>query len=302
MTAELVGHFQHGSPEWHAARMGGIGGSEIAAVLGLSKWESHFSLWHRKQALIPDRPTNPDQEWGTRLEPVILQAFADNHPELVVDTNPGTWRNTDRPWQIANPDALAATRTTVNELTAPLAWTGEWVVVEAKNVNDRVAWEWDDGVPPYYLAQVRWYLDVFGLDRAIICALFGGSDYAEFEVTPDPDDTQLLRDAGADFMRSLAEGRRPDIDSHTETYTALRHLPDGLIDDKVEIPQELANQYEEALAMVEKWQDAKRLAASLMLDAIGNHRGATSGGRTIATRALRKGTNTTHSLKPARTL
>jgi putative phage-type endonuclease len=297
MTAELVGHFEHGLPEWHQARMGGIGGSEIAAVLGLSKWESHFSLWHRKQTLIPDRPDNPDTEWGTRLEPVILQAFADRHPELVVDTRPGTWRNTDRPWQIANPDALAGPAD-----PPPGSGRVRTTVVEAKNVNDRVAWEWDDGPPPYYLVQVRWYLDVFGLDRAIICALFGGSDYQEFEVVPDPDDTQLLREAGADFMASLREGRRPDIDSHAETYTALRHLPDGLIDDKVEIPQELANQYEEALAMVEKWQDAKRLAASLMLDAIGNHRGATSGGRTIATRALRKGTNTTHSLKPARTL
>jgi putative phage-type endonuclease len=295
MTAELVGHFKHGSPEWHAARMDGIGGSEIAAILSLSKWESHFSLWHRKQGRIPDRPENPDTEWGTRLEPVILQKFRDVHPELAVDTRPGTWRNTDRPWQIANPDALA------------IGWDVEVghdaeVVVEAKNVNDRVAFEWDDGPPPYYLIQVRWYLDVFSLDRAIIAALFGGSDYQEFEVTPDPDDTHLLRQAGADFMRSLREGRRPDIDSHAETYTALRYLPDGLIDDKVEIPQELANQYEEALAMVEKWQDAKRLAASLMLDAIGNHRGAKVGARTIATRALRKGTNTTHSLKPARTL
>jgi putative phage-type endonuclease len=171
MTAELVGHFEHGLPEWHQARMGGIGGSEIAAVLGLSKWESHFSLWHRKQTLIPDRPDNPDTEWGTRLEPVILQAFADRHPELVVDTRPGTWRNTDRPWQIANPDALAGPAD-----PPPGSGRVRTTVVEAKN------------------------------------------------------------------------------------------------------------------------------AASLMLDAIGNHRGATSGGRTIATRALRKGTNTTHSLKPARTL
>jgi putative phage-type endonuclease len=295
VTAELVGHFEHGSPEWHAARMGGIGGSEIAAILSLSKFESHFSLWHRKQGRIPERPENPDQEWGTRIEPVILQAFGDRHPELVVDTRPGTWRNTDRPWQIANPDALA------------YDWDIEvghhaGLVVEAKNVNDRVAWEWDDGPPPYYLVQVRWYLDVFGLDRAIIAALFGGSDYQEFEVVPDPDDTQLLRGAGADFMASLREGRRPDIDSHAETYTALRYLPDGLIDDKVEIRPQLAAAYELAHVKAKRWEEARRRQASLMLDAIGNHRGARVGGRTIATRALKKGTNTTHSLKPARTL
>jgi putative phage-type endonuclease len=210
VTAELVGHFEHGSPEWHAARMGGIGGSEIAAILSLSKFESHFSLWHRKQGRIPERPENPDQEWGTRIEPVILQAFGDRHPELVVDTRPGTWRNTDRPWQIANPDALA------------YDWDIEvghhaGLVVEAKNVNDRVAWEWDDGPPPYYLVQVRWYLDVFGLDRAIIAALFGGSDYQEFEVVPDPDDTQLLRGAGAEDRAQLIEHTGQWAVVHTTT-------------------------------------------------------------------------------------
>jgi hypothetical protein len=39
-----------------------------------------------------------------------------------------------------------------------------------------------------------------------------------------------------------------------------------------------------------------------MLDAIGNYKGARVGNRHIATRTLRKGTNTTHSLRPARQL
>ena len=35
MTATLIGHFEPGSPEWHAARATGLGGSEVAPVLGL---------------------------------------------------------------------------------------------------------------------------------------------------------------------------------------------------------------------------------------------------------------------------
>jgi putative phage-type endonuclease len=295
VTAMLIGKFEHGSPEWHQSRLGGIGGSEIAAVLGLSKWESHFSLWHRKLGRIPERPENPDQEWGTRLEPVILAKFADEHPELVVDVHPGTWRNDERPWQIANPDALAYWSTEEDGTAAAY-------VVEAKNVNDRVAWEWDNGPPPYYVVQARWYLDVFGLDRAIIAALFGGSDYQEFEIRPDPDDTTLMREAGQAFMDSLAEVRRPDIDAHGETYTALRYLPDGVIDDKVDIDPKLAAAYEVANLRARQWEDVRRRQASLMLDAIGNYKGARVGNRHIATRTLRKGTNTTHSLRPARQL
>jgi putative phage-type endonuclease len=294
VTATLIGKFEHGSPEWHQARLGGIGGSEIAAVLGLSKFESHFSLWHRKLGRIPERPQNPDQEWGTRLEPVILQAFVDRHPELTVNTQPGTWRNDERPWQIANPDAL---------FFEPYGKGRDADgIVEAKNVNDRIAYEWDNGPPPYYVAQARWYLDTFGLDRAVIAALFGGSDYQEFEIRPDPDDTTLMRAVGAAFMHSLEQGRRPDIDAHGATYEALRHLPDGVIDDRVEVDEALALEYIDTLLLAADWQERKQLVQSKMLDAIGNYKGARVGNRHIATRTLRKGTNTTHSLRPARQL
>jgi putative phage-type endonuclease len=304
VTATLVGKFEHGSPEWHQARLGGIGGSEIAAVLGLSKWESHFSLWHRKLGRIPERPENPDQEWGTRLEPAILQKFADKHPELAVDVKPGTWRNDDRPWQIANPDALARPRRKRGPNGEPSAVpdSSDGCIVEAKNVNDRIAYEWDNGPPPYYIAQTRWYLDTFGLDRAVIAALFGGSDYQEFEIRPDPEDTALMREAGAAFMDSLMLGMRPDIDSHGATYEALRYLPDGVIDDRIEVDPELAAEYLDTIALAADWAERKTLVASKMLDAIGNYKGARVGNRHIATRTLRKGTNTTHSLRPARQL
>jgi putative phage-type endonuclease len=274
-----------------------VGKSEIAAVLGLSKWESHFSLWHRKLGRIPERPQNPDQEWGTRLEPAILAKFADKHPELVVDVHPGTWANDERPWQIANPDALAGP-------ADPPPGPGRVLttVVEAKNVNDRIAYEWDNGPPPYYVVQARWYLDVFGLDRAVIAALFGGSDYEEFTIYPDPWDTKLLREAGQAFMDSLAEGRRPDIDAHGATYEALRYIPDGVIDDRVEVDEALALEYLDTLLLAADWQERKQLVTSKMLDAIGNYKGARVGNRHIATRTLRKGTNTTHSLRPARQL
>ena len=48
----VLGWFEPGTSDWHAARANGIGGSEIAAVLGLSPYESRFSLWHRKKGLL----------------------------------------------------------------------------------------------------------------------------------------------------------------------------------------------------------------------------------------------------------
>ena len=112
--AELIGVFEHASPAWHAARADGIGGSEISAVLGLSIWESRFSLWHRKAGGFPPREASTEMEAGRRLEPVICEVFAERHPGLETRRG-GTFRNCERRWQIANPDQL------VYEHDAPIA-------------------------------------------------------------------------------------------------------------------------------------------------------------------------------------
>src|SRR5262245_52949583 len=63
---------------WLEARRKGIGASEIAAVLGISPWESPFSLYWRKVNGWDYEPSS-EMEWGTRLEPVIAEKYANNH-------------------------------------------------------------------------------------------------------------------------------------------------------------------------------------------------------------------------------
>ncbi|MGH3923507.1 MAG: YqaJ viral recombinase family protein, partial [Pseudonocardiaceae bacterium] len=91
-VADLLGYFEPGSPEWHTAREDGLGGSEIAAVMGLSPWESRFSLWHRKAGRLDPVQESPEMEWGKRLEDVIAIKFGECHPELDV-VRTGLWRN-----------------------------------------------------------------------------------------------------------------------------------------------------------------------------------------------------------------
>jgi hypothetical protein len=45
-------------------------------------------------------------EWGNRLEDVIIDKFADEHPEYVLLRDVGSWAHNERPWQKANPDFL----------------------------------------------------------------------------------------------------------------------------------------------------------------------------------------------------
>ncbi|WP_438479158.1 YqaJ viral recombinase family protein [Streptomyces asiaticus] len=286
-AAELIGHFEPGSPEWHAARAHGIGGSEIAAVLGLSPYESRFSLWHRKKSLVGPVEQSDVMEWGHRLEDAIVGKYAEEHPEQTV-VPAATYHAPGRPWWIVNPDRLA-----INP-------DGSIDVVEAK--NQRVAEEWGEPgtnqVPIWYRCQVGWYCGALAARRARLAVLIGGSEYREYVVEPTQSEIDTLEAAGAEFMRTLADNERPDIDGHSATYQVVKALPEGLEDVDVAVTEADRDRYFAALAAFTEAETEKRAAAASILDQIGTGRRAICATRTVATRTVRNGK--TYSLQPAR--
>jgi putative phage-type endonuclease len=296
VTATLVGTFATHSKEWHAARRDRIGGSEVAAILGLSKWDSPFSLWHRKRGEIGEQTENPQMSWGTRLEPVILDKFFEDHPELQ-RLPVGTMRSDARPWQIANPDALGFDgdkQCIVECKTAMYADQDEWgpAFDEDGEPTDRI--------PIYYRCQVLWYMDCLGVDTAWVCVLIGGSDYREYLLKYDASEARYLRGHAAAFIHAVRHNVRPDIDGHIETYKVVKTLPEGVTDDVATVSLKDARAYRTALDRAKAADEEKRRATSVILDAIGDGKTAeTPDGLRIATRAVTK-TGRTHALQPTR--
>lgn len=286
-AGRLIGYFEPGSPEWHAARANGIGGSEISAVLGLSPYESAFSLWHRKQGNVSPVDETPQMYWGKKHEPTICAEFTERHPELLVLPS-GTYAANEHSWWIANPDRLGFTA------------DGDLEVIEAKTAYDDFEWgeEGTDDIPVHYKAQVRWYCAALGARRARIAVLIGLSDYREYIVEPDDSDTALMRDRGQAFMDSIAAGIAPPIDGHTATYQAVKEIPDGMEDVDIEIDIALRNRYFAALDAFKTAEEEKRHASGLVLNEIGTGRRAVAGGERVATRTVRNAK--TYSLQPAR--
>ncbi|WP_369183300.1 YqaJ viral recombinase family protein [Streptomyces sp. Y1] len=313
-----LGNFTPGSSEWHAARSNGIGGSEIAAVMGLSPYESAFSLWHRKQGLVQPVEENPQMYWGTRLEPIVLAEFAKRHPEWAVRRAP-TYAGPDRPWQIANPDAelVPACSCGLHQEaccdpedcgpccpscpTCPHTRGSAVEIVEVKTARDDEGWgrEGTGEVPVHYRAQCLWYMDVLGVACCHVAVLIGGSDYREYVVDYDPADAKLMRTAGHRFMQSIWDGERPSIDGHTATYQTVRVLPEGLDDVNVDISVELRDRFHAAQDGFWAAEDELTECKSRLLDAIGTGRRAFAAGVRVATRTVRNGK--TFQLLPART-
>ncbi|MFG3170628.1 YqaJ viral recombinase family protein [Streptomyces sp. NPDC048200] len=285
----VLGWFEPGTDAWHAARANGIGGSEIAAVLGLSPYESRFSLWHRKKGLIAPVEETDVMYWGKKHEPTICQEFADRHPGLELRPSP-TYASAGHPAEIANPDRLVL--------------DSEWrtvAIVEAKTSRDDEGWgeEGTDQIPVHYRAQCLWYLMVLGVPVCHVAVLIGLSDYREYVVEYDPAEAALMRKAAAEFQASLAADERPSIDGHSATYQAIRELPEGLDAVDVEITTALRDRWHAAQDALWLAEDEATTCKGLLLDAIGTGQRAVCERERVATRQVRDGR--TYSLMPART-
>src|SRR5689334_4090086 len=101
MTGRWVTGIAPGSEEWLKT----ISASKVAAILGLSKWESPRSLWHQMRGDLPREEPTTAQSRGHYLEPAILAWFFDQHPELRQSAKTGA--SYVDGWKSAAPDAVA---------------------------------------------------------------------------------------------------------------------------------------------------------------------------------------------------
>ncbi|GHJ21678.1 YqaJ viral recombinase family protein [Streptomyces albus] len=292
----LIGHLTPGTAAWEEARTGlTVTATEIAAILGLSPWQSRFSLWHKKAGL-PTAPfeMTPAVEWGNRLEDAVAQKWEDEHPGYLA-APAGTWQHRDREWQRATPDRLIYLQPD-DPFVVPHEAVG---LGEVKTSPTSDGWgpSGSDEVPIYYRCQVMWQMDTLGLPWTDLAVLIGGCDYREYRIEYDATDAQVMRDAAERFLDDVRNGVRPGIDDSTATYQTIRVQPDGRDDVDVEIPADLADRYLAAVRDEKTAEARKRQAAAEVLDRIGTgYRAITPDGRRIAYRTVRDGH--THSLTP----
>lgn len=294
--AILLGRYTPGTPEWHDARRGALGGSEIAAVLGLSPWQSRWSLWHYKAGVLEPNGTSPRQRVGQVLEDAVVTLYTERTGDSVRRT--GMWANRERPWQVAEPDRLIVHGPRSHRPTG---------ILECKTADRSTAFEWgpdgttqhglawngDTGewlgvIPPHYACQVLWYLDTFGLDRAHLAVLLG-FELRVYDVTTTAETAAYLREEGERFLASVREDRPPPVDSSTSTYTALRAMHPDIDGRDVETPAPLADAFTAAHTDLKRAEKAWAAQRNLMAHHMGTAATASLAGARIAVRKAKPG-------------
>lgn len=251
--------------EWLRCRRMGVGGSDVAAIMGLSPWRSPIEVWADKtgRAEPEDMSGKPWIEWGNLLEPLVGRKYGSEHPERKVRRLNAICRSTRRPWALASLDY---------EVRDPALG---WGVLEIKTAHDDRAWA--DGVPVWYLTQVTHYMSVTDRPFADVAVLIGGSDYREYRVTRDEDDVAAVNAAVDTFWHDYVERDvMPEVvgtSGEAVALTAMHRDGDGMrtvIDSDVD---ERIAEYQGAQERCKAAEDEKRLAANALMKVIGDSKG-----------------------------
>ncbi len=268
-AVELLGSANYRTPEWYEARRDRVSASEIAAILGLSPYQSAFDLWWEKRTGEQSEGDDKAMRRGRRHEPLILEDFAEEHPEFYV-TQAGLIQNVDRPWQVCTPDGLVYESGLLPDSVREAVFS-PIAVVEAKTDGDRSAWgeEGTDAIPVQYRCQVLWQMDTLGLSVAYVPVWFG-VEYREFVVEYHEADVNLMRDAAEAFLSDVHADRQPDIDAHKATRRRLKHLHPKLTDTVAEVPATIVRQYQLAKATRDAAQARMDLAENRVRALVGS--------------------------------
>lgn len=216
-----------GLPEdqWLALRRTGIGGSDIGALLGMSRYTAPYQLYLDKRGELPDiaRPEALDRaaRWGHLHEPLIAEEFARQHN--VRTRRIGLIRHEKDAWRLANLD-----RQVHGCPDGPC-------LLEIKN---RSAWkekDWGesgdpDGVPDTEALQTHWYLGVTGYGHAHVGVLINGNDDRYYRVQRDDDLIGDVVAMAAAFWQQVQDGVAPApgaAESTTELLGQIWHPAEG---------------------------------------------------------------------------
>lgn len=222
--------------DWLDWRRKGIGGSDVAAICGLSRYRSPMEVYLDKLGEIPPIDDNPKMAAGRRLEPFIADWFAEDTGLKVWKQN-YMFRHPEHEFMFANIDRW------LPRLNAGL---------EIKNTSEYGRDDWSGTqAPQEYILQCNHYMAVTGADRWYIAVLIGGWDFQWRIIERDDELIKNLITVEREFWTNHVLGKVPPPYSHQDTDRLSEMFPQSN-SESVDLP-------EEAYSIIQQLLDARKV-------------------------------------------
>lgn len=218
-----------------------IGSSDIASVMGLSRWRTPLQLWALKTGRVePDDLSEVEHiQLGTELEEFVAQKFS-KESGLKVRRAPQHYVHPDHFHFRAQIDRLI---------------TGTDEILECKTASAWKAKEWEgEDIPQEYILQVMWQLGVSGKSTGWIAVLIGGQAFKFKKIEFDQELFDRMLSEAVKFWE-MVENETPPMAMGDDNYFILELYPESderieqveELNDKIALRQQLKNTIDETM-------------------------------------------------------
>ena len=304
MTAERITEAKDRAA-WLEARRSGLGGSDIAAVVGVSPFRTPVQVYLDKVGEAEPSEAGQAAYWGKQIEDIVAQEFSKRIGVKVRRVN-SILRTGEDGWMIANIDRAVVNPEIAGGVRilpdAKQKETGRMLstdtILECKTASVYVSDLWGDSqeeeikagkvtseheIPIYYETQVQWYMAVTGAKVCYVAVLIGGQDFRIYEVKRDDATIKALTEACRKFWTGKVLAHIPPAESDFEDVKRLFKRETGPM---IEASNETAVAIGEYRTLAEKIKSLKaqqEACATQIAAACGEAEGLTIGGEKAAT-------------------
>ena len=225
-----------------------VGGSDVAAIFGVSPWTTPMELWLiKKGRMKPPVKSNSNQlMMGHLLEPIAAYWYAKKTGNTVTEDT-YLYQHADHPYALADFDRRFIRKS-----------DGAPGILECKSCTYHRADEWaDDAIPLYYELQLRFYLAVADVNIGAFSTIWGNNpdnDLAMPDMIRDKAKEDMIFERLEEWIWSLEHDQPPTM-ADVAPKLALESLARIYGSSKTGLPTlKFSRKYEPALRKIAQLQ------------------------------------------------
>lgn len=225
-----------------------VGGSDVAAIFGVSPWVTPLELWMIKKGKIkvPEKLNALQLEMGHMLEPIAAYFYGVKTGNMVIDDT-NMYQHANFKYALADFDRRYIRKS-----------DGEPGILECKSTSYHKASAWADGAYPlYYELQLRYYLSVADVQHGAFSSVWGNNpdnDMAMPELERDKAKEDMIFDKLDRWIWSLVHDKPPTM-RDVDPELALKSLAKIYGASKAGLPTiDFSSKYEKTLRQIASLQ------------------------------------------------
>jgi putative phage-type endonuclease len=187
-----------------------LGGSDIGAILGLSKFKTAVDVWMEKTGKEVNQTVNIAMRFGNFAEEFVASEYS-RSTQSKLEKYDHAIIHPEYEYMHGHIDRFVLGDEV--SLIDDLGRINAKRILECKTANPFTANEWgeagSDEVPLSYLVQCVWYMMLTNINQTDVAVLFGNTDFRIYTISRDEELEQIILNRAKEFWQSYVLGDKP---------------------------------------------------------------------------------------------